>query len=85
MIPLAKGADIQLRRSALGRALGYGEVIIESAGQRRIAQNFIPYPEQVFAELSDLISPDKEGSSDNLGAFGIHRPVDCTAHRQVTG
>jgi hypothetical protein len=49
----------------LGRLLGYGEVIIESAGQPRIAENFIPYPKQVLAELDDLISPDKEGSKDN--------------------
>lgn len=65
MIPLAKVTNIQVRRSALGRFLGYGEIIIESAGQRRIAENFIPYPEQVSAELSDLIPPNKEGSSDN--------------------
>jgi membrane protein YdbS with pleckstrin-like domain len=65
MIPLEKVTNIQIRRSALGRFLGYGEVIIESEGQRRIAQNFIPYPEQVSAELSDLIPPNKEGSSDN--------------------
>ena len=65
MIPLEKVTNIQIRRSALGRFLGYDEVIIESEGQRRIAQNFIPYPEQVSAELSDLIPPNKEGSSDN--------------------
>ena len=65
MIPLAKVTNIQVRRSALGRFLGYGEIIIESAGQRRMAENFIPYPEQVSAELSDLIPPNKEGSSDN--------------------
>jgi uncharacterized membrane protein YdbT with pleckstrin-like domain len=38
MIPLAKVTNIQVRRSALGRFLGYGEIIIESAGQRRIAE-----------------------------------------------
>jgi membrane protein YdbS with pleckstrin-like domain len=47
MIPLAKVTEIQIRRSTLGRFLGYGEIIIESAGQPRIAENFIPYPEQV--------------------------------------
>lgn len=65
MLPLAKVTNIQVRRSALGRFLGYGEVIIESPGRRRIAQNFIPYPEQIPAELSDLIPPNKEGSNDN--------------------
>jgi membrane protein YdbS with pleckstrin-like domain len=65
MIPLGQVTKIQVRRSALGRLLGYGEVIIESEGQRRITQNFIPYPEQVSAELSDLIPPNKEESSDD--------------------
>jgi len=65
MIPLTKVTNIQLRRSARGRRLGYGEVIIESVGQRPIKENFIPYPEQVSAELIDLIPPSKEGSSDN--------------------
>jgi uncharacterized membrane protein YdbT with pleckstrin-like domain len=62
-IPLEKVTDIQVRRSALGRFLGYGEIIIDSAGQRRIAQKFIPYPEQIFAELSGLIVPDQDGAS----------------------
>ena len=64
MIPLADVTDIRIRLRTLGRFLGYGEVIIESAGQRRIAQNFVPYPEQVFLELSDLITPNQEGTSD---------------------
>jgi membrane protein YdbS with pleckstrin-like domain len=65
MIPLADVTDIRIRLPTLGRFLGYGEVIIESAGQRPIAQKFIPYPEQVFLELSNLIAPNQEGSSDN--------------------
>jgi len=65
MIPLPEVTDIQVRRSALGRVLGYGEIIVESAGQPRIAQNFIPYPEQIFAELSDLVAPNQEDASEN--------------------
>src|SRR6266851_6876897 len=35
MMPLARVTDMSFRRSALGRLLGYGEFIIESAGQEQ--------------------------------------------------
>ena len=36
MMPLTRVTDMSFRRSALGRLLGYGEFIIESAGQERV-------------------------------------------------
>jgi uncharacterized membrane protein YdbT with pleckstrin-like domain len=62
MMPLAKVTDMTFRRSFLGRLFGYGTFILESAGQdqalRRV--DFIPYPEQLYLEVCDLLFPSKD-------------------------
>jgi len=59
MMPLARVTDMSFRRSALGRLLGYGEFIIESAGQKQALRtiNFLPYPEQLYLEVCGLVFP----------------------------
>jgi uncharacterized membrane protein YdbT with pleckstrin-like domain len=59
MMPLTKVTDMSFRRSALGRLLGYGEFIIESAGQEQALRtiNFLPYPEQLYLEVCGLVFP----------------------------
>ncbi|MFB4299930.1 PH domain-containing protein [Actinomadura sp. NTSP31] len=57
MMPLAKVTDIALERSVAGRMLGYGEFILESAGQKQALRNvgYMPYPEQLYLEVSSVI------------------------------
>lgn len=66
MMPLAKVTDMSFRRSTMGRILGYGEFIVESAGQdqalRRV--DHLPYPEQLYLEVCGLIFKDKDASED---------------------
>ena len=59
MMPLTRVTDMSFRRSALGRLLGYGEFIIESAGQEQALHtiNFLPYPEQLYLEICGLVFP----------------------------
>jgi uncharacterized membrane protein YdbT with pleckstrin-like domain len=68
LIPLVKVTDMSLQRSSTGRLLGFGEFIIESAGQDQALRNvkFIPYPEQLYLEICGLIfrSPDEPDSGD---------------------
>ena len=66
MMPLAKVTDIALERSALGRMLGYGEFVMESAGQKQALRNvkFMPYPEQLYLEVSSLIFGAEDDSPD---------------------
>ncbi len=66
MMPLAKVTDMTFQRSALGRLLGYGEFILESAGQDQALTNvdYLPYPEQLYLEVCGLIFKDKEDSPD---------------------
>ncbi|HEV3381705.1 MAG TPA: PH domain-containing protein [Trebonia sp.] len=63
MMPLGKVTDMSFKRSAMGRVLGYGEFIVESAGQdqalRRV--DHLPYPEQLYLEVCGLIFKDSGG------------------------
>jgi uncharacterized membrane protein YdbT with pleckstrin-like domain len=63
MMPLTKVTDMSFQRSSLGRLLGYGEFIVESAGQdqalRRV--DHLPYPEQLYLEVCGLIFKDTSG------------------------
>jgi uncharacterized membrane protein YdbT with pleckstrin-like domain len=66
MMPLAKVTDIALDRSVLGRVLGYGEFVMESAGQKQALRNvgFMPYPEQLYLEVSSVIFAAEDESPD---------------------
>ena len=66
MMPLAKVTDIALDRSVLGRMLGYGEFVMESAGQKQALRNvgFMPYPEQLYLEVSSVIFAAEDESPD---------------------
>ena len=66
MMPLAKVTDMTFQRSAWGRILGYGEFILESAGQDQALTNvgYLPYPEQLYLEVCGLIFKDQEESPD---------------------
>jgi uncharacterized membrane protein YdbT with pleckstrin-like domain len=66
MLPLGKVTDMSFQRSTIGRILGYGEFIVESAGQDQALRNvkFIPYPEQLYLEVCGLIFKDEEQSAD---------------------
>ncbi|GAA3196623.1 PH domain-containing protein [Actinocorallia longicatena] len=65
MIPLKKVTDINLERPLQGRLLDYGTFIMESAGQDQAFRNvtFMPYPEQLYFEVSTMI-------------FGLEDPGD---------
>ena len=66
MMPLSKVTDMSFQRSPLGQILGYGEFIVESAGQDQALRNVdhLPYPEQLYLEVCGLIFKDKEESPD---------------------
>ena len=67
MMPLSKVTDMSFQRTTLGRILGYGEFILESAGQEQALRvvDHIPYPEQLYLEVCGLIFKDKDDSSED--------------------
>ncbi len=69
MMPLSKVTDMSFHRSFAGRMLGYGDFVVESAGQdqalRRI--DHIPYPEQLYLVICGRIFKDSAGQDDGTG------------------
>src|SRR6266571_5415879 len=67
MMPLTKVTDMSFQRTTLGRILGYGEFILESAGQDQALRvvDHIPYPEQLYLEVCGLIFKDKDDSGED--------------------
>ncbi|MCW2937549.1 MAG: rane-flanked domain protein [Actinomycetia bacterium] len=67
MMPLTKVTDMSFQRSVLGRLLGYGTFVLESAGQDQALRivDFLPYPEQLYLEVCEMIFPNKNKSSDD--------------------
>ncbi|GAA4238969.1 PH domain-containing protein [Actinomadura meridiana] len=66
MMPLAKVTDMSFKRTIAGRMLGYGEFVLESAGQDQALTNvdFLPYPEQLYLEVCEMIFPNKNPAPD---------------------
>jgi uncharacterized membrane protein YdbT with pleckstrin-like domain len=67
MMPLGKVTDMSFQRSIAGRMLGYGEFVLESAGQDQALRTvgYLPYPEQLYLEVCEMIFPNKNGASDD--------------------
>ncbi|GAA0305093.1 PH domain-containing protein [Kineococcus aurantiacus] len=57
MMPLSKVTDMSYNRTLLGRFLGYGELVMESAGQTQPLSdvNRLPMPDQVYVRLCEQL------------------------------
>jgi membrane protein YdbS with pleckstrin-like domain len=66
MMPLGKVTDMRFERSPMGRLLGYGTFIVESAGQDQALRkvDHLPYPEQLYLEVCGLIFKDPGAGDD---------------------
>lgn len=66
MMPLVKVTDMSFRRPAVGRLLGYGDFIMESAGLDQALRviDHLPYPEQLYLEVVGLIFPSRLEEQD---------------------
>lgn len=66
MMPLTKVTDMRFERSSIGRLLGYGTFIVESAGQDQALRiiDHLPYPEQLYIEVCGLIFKDPGAADD---------------------
>lgn len=66
MMPLGKVTDMRFERSAVGRLLGFGTFIVESAGQEQALHTIdhLPYPEQLYIEVCGLIFKDPGAGDD---------------------
>jgi membrane protein YdbS with pleckstrin-like domain len=80
MMPLTKVTDMSFRRSFAGRLLGYGEFVVESAGQDQALRTIdhIPYPEELYQIVCGRIFQDvaveEEDELDQQTGHGV--PID---------
>ncbi len=67
MMPLTKVTDMSFQRSFPGRVLGYGEFIVESAGQDQALRNveYIPYPEQLYLLVCGMLFPSSASDEED--------------------
>jgi len=67
MLPLTKVTELRFERSAMGRILGYGTFIVDSAGADHVLRrvDHLPYPEQLYLEVCGLIFPDTTKGDDD--------------------
>lgn len=66
MMPLAKVTDMSFQRSFMGRMFGYGQFVMESAGQDQALRtvSYLPYPEELYLEVCTMIFPSKDDADD---------------------
>ena len=71
-MPLTRVTDMTYRRSLLGRILGYGDLIVESAGQDQALSRIerLPHPDDFYRTITSLVTagipsllPDDEGNT----------------------
>jgi PH (Pleckstrin Homology) domain-containing protein len=57
MMPLMKVTDMSYNRSILGRLIGYGEFVLESAGQEQALRtvSYLPRPDELYEEICQEI------------------------------
>lgn len=68
MMPLGKVTDLTFERTMTGRIMGYGTMIIESAGQIQALNriDYMPRPEEIYEALAELIFGDKKQTRSHL-------------------
>lgn len=68
MMPLGKVTDLTFERTMTARIMGYGTMIIESAGQIQALNKieFMPQPEEIYEALAELIFGDKRQTRSHL-------------------
>jgi membrane protein YdbS with pleckstrin-like domain len=70
MMPLSKVTDMSFHRSFAGRMLGFGDFVVESAGQDAVLRRIdhVPYPEQLYLVICGRIFKDSAGQDDGTGS-----------------
>jgi membrane protein YdbS with pleckstrin-like domain len=75
MMPIGKVTDLTYERPLMGRVLGYGTMIVESAGQIQALNRleYLPKAEQVYDAISELVFGDKEAQAARFSMIKAQR------------
>ena len=82
MMPLAKVTDMSYNRSPLGRMLGYGTFVMESAGQDQALHRveWVPQPDQTYRAICAEIFGVDDDERAPEGPHGPHGGPDTTGY-----
>ena len=71
IMPLVKVTDLTFNRSATGLMLGYGQFVVETAGQDQALSHidFVPKPEKLYIQISELLFGGDKGAPGALVTF----------------
>lgn len=77
MMPISKMTDITYERTVLGRSLGYGTLVVESAGQIQALNRieYLPRPEAMFDAVSELVFGDKKKQAEQFSMMKAQRKL----------
>ncbi|KAA2264081.1 PH domain-containing protein [Solihabitans fulvus] len=75
MMPVTKVTDLTYERHVVGRMLGYGTLIVESAGQIQALNriDYLPNPEEVYDAISELVFGDKKAQAERFSMIKAQR------------
>jgi uncharacterized membrane protein YdbT with pleckstrin-like domain len=75
MMPIGKVTDLTYERPFIGRILGYGTMVVESAGQIQALNRleYLPKAEQVYDAISELVFGDKEAQAKRFSMIKAQR------------
>jgi membrane protein YdbS with pleckstrin-like domain len=75
MMPIGKVTDLTYKRTPAGRILGYGTMVVESAGQIQALNQieYLPKPEQVYDAISELVFGDKKAAAERFSMIKAQR------------
>ncbi|MCI0689477.1 MAG: PH domain-containing protein [Sporichthyaceae bacterium] len=64
MMPLSKVTDMRYERTLLGRVLGYGKFVLESAGQDQALStiDYLPEPDDLYVQVCELLFGEKDST-----------------------
>ena len=69
-LPLAALQNLAFSRSAGGRLFGYGAFTFEADEQAWAVIDYIPYPDQIYLEINQLLYPEEAGADADPGQGG---------------
>jgi uncharacterized membrane protein YdbT with pleckstrin-like domain len=75
MMPITKVTDLTYERSAWGRMMGYGTMVVESAGQIQALNriDYLPRPEEFYDTISELVFGDKAKQAERFSMIKAQR------------
>jgi uncharacterized membrane protein YdbT with pleckstrin-like domain len=78
-MPLTKVTDMTYQRSVLGRLLGYGDLVLESAGQKQALERIdhIPDPDLFYRTVTALVTAKAAGTTAPPRREASPRPAEA--------